>query len=483
MGRSYFPPPHRTGAGSCGLSERFRLSEQIAIQNAMTTSDEELRNGVHAYLRRHHPEICRHWFDRISVLGMEGGTLRLLVDEPVRLKYLQRTCVAAFTEAAQSVTGRLLAVRFIGPDGTGAEPMPAAVRSAGEAPHLLEEQIVLSPDYSFEAFVVGPGNRLAHAAAMAVASKLGRAYNPFFVHGGVGLGKTHLLQSICQQVLRQQPTARVSYISCHTFMDAFHECVKAGRMSEFRHRFRNVDLLVIDDIHFLSKHEQTQEEFFHTFNALHQSGRQIVLSSDAAPVEIPDLEERLVSRFNSGLVARMEKPCYETRVNILKAKARLHEMELPEEVPAYIAARIDSNIRELEGALTKVRGFAMATGRMIDLDLAKEAIGGDLLGQGNAQPNIQAILEAVVRYYDVKLSDLLGKRRHKSVALPRQVCMWLARRHTRYSLEEIGGYLGGRDHTTVLHAIRTIDSKQGQDDRLRADVDRLEQALRGNATE
>jgi len=182
-------------------------------------------------------------------------------------------------------------------------------------------------------------------------------------------------------------------------------------------------------------------------------------------------------------VARMEKPCYETRVNILKANARLHEMELPEEVPAYIAARIDSNIRELEGALTKVRGFAMATGRTIDLDLAKEAIGGDLLGQGSPQPNIQAILEAVVRYYDVKLSDLLGKRRHKSVALPRQVCMWLARRHTRYSLEEIGGYLGGRDHTTVLHAIRTIDSKQGQDDRLRADVDRLEQSLRGNATE
>jgi chromosomal replication initiator protein len=261
-------------------------------------------------------------------------------------------------------------------------------------------------------------------------------------------------------------------------MDAFHECVKAGRMSEFRHRFRNVDLLVIDDIHFLSKHEQTQEEFFHTFNALHQSGRQIVLSSDAAPVEIPDLEERLVSRFNSGLVARMERPCYETRVSILRTKASLHELQMPEEVPAYIAARIDSNIRELEGALAKVRGLALATGRTIDLELAKEAIGGDPIGHGNPQPNIQAILDAVSRYYDVKLTDLLGKRRHKSVALPRQVCMWLARRHTRYSLEEIGGYLGGRDHTTVLHAIRTVDSRQNQDDRLKADVDRLQQVLR-----
>jgi chromosomal replication initiator protein len=444
----------------------------------MRMNDDELRSGMHAYLRRNHPEICRHWFDRISVLGVEGGVLRLLVDEPVRLKYLQRTCVAPFTEAAQSVTGRLLAVRFIGPDGASAEPVVTPDRGSHESTVLRDEQVVLSPDYSFDSFVVGPGNRLAHAAAMAVASKLGRAYNPFFVHGGVGLGKTHLLQAICQQVLRQQPTARVSYISCNTFMDAFHECVKAGRMGEFRHRFRNVDLLVIDDIHFLSKHEQTQEEFFHTFNALHQSGRQIVLSSDAAPIEIPDLEERLVSRFNSGLVARVDRPCYETRVSILKAKARLHELEMPEEVPAYIAARIDSNIRELEGALAKVRGLALATGRPIDLDLAKQAIGGDPVSQGNPQPNIQAILDAVSRYYDVKLTDLLGKRRHKSVALPRQVCMWLARRHTRYSLEEIGGYLGGRDHTTVLHAIRTVDSKQGQDDRLKADVDRLQQALR-----
>jgi chromosomal replication initiator protein len=444
----------------------------------MRMNDDDLRSGMHAYLRRNHPEICRHWFDRISVLGVEGGLLRLLVDEPVRLKYLQRTCVAAFTEAAQSVTGRLLAVRFIGPDGAMPEPETSPDRMGHESPVLRDEQVVLSPDYSFESFVVGPGNRLAHAAAMAVASKLGRAYNPFFVHGGVGLGKTHLLQAICQQVLRQQPTARVSYISCNTFMDAFHECVKAGRMSEFRHRFRNVDLLVIDDIHFLSKHEQTQEEFFHTFNALHQSGRQIVLSSDAAPVEIPDLEERLVSRFNSGLVARVDRPCYETRVSILKAKARLHELEMPDEVPAYIAARIDSNIRELEGALAKVRGLALATGRSIDLDLAKEAIGGDPVSQGNPQPNIQAILDAVSRYYDVKLTDLLGKRRHKSVALPRQVCMWLARRHTRYSLEEIGGYLGGRDHTTVLHAVRTVDSRQVQDDRLKADVDRLQQVLR-----
>ena len=457
----------------------------------MSTNDKELQEKMYAYLRRHHPEICRHWFDQIAVAGVEGGLLRLVVDEPVRLKYLQRTCVASFTEAAQSASGRLMTVRFVGSDVEKVDTSVKLVRTTNalgatdhnnfsESPILLDEQMLLSPDYCFDGFVVGPGNRLAHAASLAVTSKLGRAYNPFFIHGSVGLGKTHLLQAICQATLRNQPSARILYISCNTFMDAFHESVKAGRMSEFRLRFRNVDLLVIDDIHFLSKREQTQEEFFHTFNMLHQSGRQIVLSSDAAPCEIPDLEERLVSRFNSGLVARIDRPCYETRVAILKAKAKLHDLQIPEDVAAYVAARIDSNIRELEGALTKIRGVALALGRTIDLDLAKEALGVNIQvgGSKNNQPSMQNILDSVAHYYDVKMSDLLGKRRHKSVVLPRQICMWLARRHTRYSLEEIGGYLGGRDHTTVLHAVRTVTTKSSLDECLRTDVARLEEGLK-----
>ena len=456
----------------------------------MSTADQELQQKMHAYLRRHHPEVCRHWFDQIKIAGVEGGLLRLVVDEPVRLKYLQRACVALFTEAAQSASGRLLTVRFVASE---VEKVDTSVKldrviknnfgeDVSEAPILIDEQLLLSPDYCFDAFVVGPGNRLAHAAAIAVTSKLGRAYNPFFVHGAVGLGKTHLLQSICQATLRNQPGARILYISCNTFMETFLECVKIGRMNDFRNRFRNVDLLVIDDIHFLSKREQTQEEFFHTFNMLHQSGRQIVLSSDAAPSDIPDLEQRLVSRFNSGLVARIDRPCYETRVSILKAKAKLHDLVLPEDVSAYVAARIDSNIRELEGALTKIRGFALATGRPIQLDLAKEALGVVALvsGSKNNHPSMQSILDSVVSYYDVKLSDLVGKRRHKSIVLPRQVCMWLARHHTRYSLEEIGGYLGGRDHTTVLHAVRTVTARSTMDDSLRADVARLEESLTSN---
>jgi chromosomal replication initiator protein len=246
-------------------------------------------------------------------------------------------------------------------------------------------------------------------------------------------------------------------------------------MQEFRHRFRTVDLLVIDDIHFLSKRDQTQEEFFHTFNALYQAGKQIVLSSDASPSEIPDLEVRLVSRFNCGLVTRVDRPCFETRVSILKSKAAMLNLAVPDEVPSYIASRIDSNIRDLEGALSKVRGYAMANSLSLSLDAAKAALSDDVPGPRTAlNPSVQMIIDAVTRYYDVKLSDLLSKRRHKSVALPRQVCMWLARKHTRYSLEEIGGYFGGRDHTTVLHAVRTISTKRDADTELAGALDRIE---------
>ena len=443
----------------------------------------ELRDRLLGYLRMHHAEICRHWFDQVEVAGVDGAMMSLLVEEPVRLSYLQRCCVPQFTEAAQAVTGRLIGVRFVGDRAAAPAPAPVASTATASTPSaeaMFDEQLLLSPDYVFETFVVGPNNRLAHAAAQAVASKPGRAYNPFFVHGGVGLGKTHLLQAVCQSMLRANPQARIAYISCSTFMDLFHEAVRAGRMQEFRHRFRNADMLVIDDIHFLSKYEQTQEEFFHTFNALYQAGRQIVLSSDAAPADIPDLEERLVSRFNCGLVARIDKPAYEARVAILKAKATLHDLQLPDDVPAYVAARIDSNIRELEGALTRLRGLAMANGVPITLDLAKQALtegraaqGGDAAGQ----PTIQQIIEAVTRYYDIKLADLMSKRRHKSVALPRQICMWLARKHTRFSLEEIGGYFGGRDHTTVMHAVRTVGERRQKDIALSSDVERIELTL------
>ena len=443
------------------------------------------RESLVDYLRKNHADICRHWFDDIEPSEIRDGVLRLIVREPVQLRYLQRCCGTHFTEAAQNVTGRLLVVRFVSPEDDAKYDPRAPVAPAvstpsdegSERPAWLDEQMLLSPDYTFGSFVIGPGNRLAHAAAQAVAQKPGRAYNPYFIHGGVGLGKTHLLHAICQELLRAQPNLRLCYISCNAFMDLFHEAVRAGRMNDFRNRFRTADVLVIDDIHFLSKHEQTQEEFFHTFNALYQLGKQIILSSDAAPTEIPDLEERLTSRFAAGLVARIERPCFETRISIIKSKAELHGVVLPDDVPSYIAAKIDTNIRELEGALTRVRGYAMAAGQPITLELAKQALEGESSSRSGNAPSLQSIIESVTRFYDVKLTELLSKRRHKSIAMPRQVCMYLARKHTRFSLEEIGGYFGGRDHTTVMHAVRTIEQKVGADSKLQAEVNRIEQDL------
>ena len=453
------------------------------LQRNDYTPEMTLQQDLITYLRHHHGNMCRQWFDDIEPIGVVNGVLRLLVNEPVQLRYLQRVCTDQFSEAAQAITGRLLSVHFVGSEEDrvpSATDLPSENMGAqDDGDPLFSEEMLLSPDYSFENFVVGPGNRLAHAAAMAVAEHPGRAYNPIFIHGGVGLGKTHLLQAMCQSILNRQPTTKICYTSCSNFMDWFIDAVKAGRMNEFRSRFRTTDILVIDDIHFLAKREQTQEEFFHTFNTLYQSGRQIILSSDAPPNDIPDLEERLVSRFNCGLVARVDKPCFETRVSILQSKAELQRLELPAEVPAYVAAKIDSNVRELEGALTRVRGYAMASGQPITLQLAKSALSDDGVtsGQTNGQPSIQSIIDTVTQYYDIKLTDLLSKRRHKSIALPRQVCMWLARRHTRFSLEEIGGYFGGRDHTTVMHAVRQITSKRENDPSLANDVERIERSL------
>jgi chromosomal replication initiator protein len=330
----------------------------------------------------------------------------------------------------------------------------------------------------FDSFVTGPCNRLPHAACVAVAEQPGKAYNPLFIHGGVGLGKTHLLQAVCQKVLERENDARILYLSCDSFINQFITAVETGDMNQFRYRYRNVELLVIDDIHFLAGRDRTQEEFFHTFNTLYQQHKQIILSADCPPSEIPELEERLVSRFNWGLVARIEKPCYETRVAILKKKARLRGLELPDDVLCHIAARVENNTRELEGAITKLQGMQLLTNGKLDLDMARQAL-GESATPDQRRVTIQQILDAVTKYYNVRLSDLQSKRRHKSIAFPRQVCMYLARRHTRYSLEEIGGYFGGRDHTTVLHAVRTVDDDCKSDREVAKQVNYLDSQLAG----
>jgi len=416
---------------------------------------------LHA-VRVQHPSLNRLWFDQLVARQLTNGVIQVTVTRASELNFCQSQCQQPFTAAAQQVTGRLVAVTF------HCENLPrGGVFNEGE------QAVPLNPDYTFENFVTGPCNRLPHAASVAVAEKPGNAYNPLFIHGGVGLGKTHLLQAVCQKVLEKYDEARILYLSCDSFINQFITAVETGDMAQFRHRYRHVDMIVIDDIHFLAGRDRTQEEFFHTFNTLYQSHKQIILSADAAPSEIPELEERLVSRFNWGLVARIEKPCYETRVAILQKKARMRGLVLPDDVICYIAAKIDNNTRELEGAITKVQGLGLLNDGQIDLELAKAAL-GETETPEQKRITIQQIFDAVTKYYNVRPADLQSKKRHKSIAFPRQVCMYLARRHTRYSLEEIGGYFGGRDHTTVLHAVRTIQQDCDDDREIAKQINHIE---------
>ncbi|HTL30878.1 MAG TPA: chromosomal replication initiator protein DnaA [Tepidisphaeraceae bacterium] len=416
-------------------------------------------------VRAQHPSLHRIWFDQMVPRQLTNGVVQVTVGTPAQLNFCQSQCQKPFTTAAQQVTGRLIAVTF------HCENLPR-----GGVFNDAEQPLLLNPDYTFENFVTGPCNRLPHAAAVAVGEQPGKAYNPLFIHGGVGLGKTHLLQAVCSKVLEREPDARILYLSCDSFINQFINAIETGDMNNFRFRYRQVDVLVIDDIHFLAGRDRTQEEFFHTFNTLYQNHKQIILSADCPPSEIPELEERLVSRFNWGLVARIEKPCYETRVAILKKKARMRGLELADDVVCYIAAKVENNTRELEGAITKVQGMGLLQNGVIDLELAKAAL-GDTATAEQRRVTIQMIFDAVTKYYNVRLSDLQSKKRHKSIAFPRQVCMYLARRHTRYSLEEIGGYFGGRDHTTVLHAVRTVDGDCKDDREIAKQLTHLETQL------
>jgi len=432
-----------------------------------TSFDPSAWQQVLQLVRSQQPALNRVWFDQMTPRQLTSGVIQVTVPTQAQLNFCQSHCQQPFTTAAQQITGRLVAVSF-----HCEQLITGGVFNEGDQP------LPLSPDYTFENFVTGPCNRLSHAASVAVAEQPGKAYNPLFIHGGVGLGKTHLLQAVCQKLLERNGDARILYLSCDSFINQYIQAVSTGEMQQFRNRYRHVDVLVIDDIHFLTAKEQSQEEFFHTFNTLYQLQKQIILSADCPPSEIPALEERLVSRFNWGLVARIEKPCYETRCAILKKKARMRGLALPDDVNCYIASKIENNTRELEGAITKIQGMSLLQDGRIDLDLAKAAL-GETATPEQKRITIQQIMDAVTKYYNVRPADLQSKKRHKSIAFPRQVCMFLARRHTRYSLEEIGGYFGGRDHTTVLHAIRTVDTDCHNDKEIAGQVNHIESQVVG----
>ena len=465
----------------------------------MSDQDPKIWAGVLSHLRSEHPALCRHWFDDLVPLGVQRGTFGVRTDSPIRRDYLLSNALDGFNDAMRTVTGQLLPVRFLTPDEAWNTPtnakaprstapqadpnsLPAPIAtSAPSAPHAAPsyepsmahiaserdrlggpDALPINPDYTFEHFVQGNNNQLAYSAARAVAENPGHAYNPLFVYGDVGLGKTHLLQAICLSLMQSRPGMRMLYVSCDGFLTRFMSAVQSGKMPEFRQMFRDVDLLVIDDIQFLANRDRTQEEFFHTFNALYQAKKQIVLSSDAPPAEIPDLEARLVSRFNWGLVTDIKKPGYETRVEILRRKAAMRGQALPTEVAEEVARLFDSNIRELEGAITRLQLFANIKKQEITLALAREALADHIPPSEIKPPTIDGIIESVADYFQIKRTDILGKRKLRSVARPRQIAMFLARENTNLSFEEIGIHFGGRDHTTVMHAVSKIKELRGE---------------------
>jgi len=431
----------------------------------------DIWDKVLRHFQKHHHQYWRNWFEQIEPIGLNNGVLRVGVPELSWQQYLRQTCNDSLKEAAQHITGHLISLEYI---HTERENWDTA--DLGDFDDDNTDLFYYNPDYTFDNFVVGSCNRLAHAACIAVSESPGRVYNPLFIHGSVGLGKTHLLQSICQAMLKQSKHTHIAYLTCEAFVNDFIRAVEQGKLHDFRYQYRYVDTIVIDDIQFLSERESSQEEFFHTFNSLYQGRKQIILSADCQPADIPNLEERLVSRFNQGLVARIDKPCYETRMAILYKKAALRSFAPPEEVISFIARKIDGNTRELEGALTKVHGLAMLEDGVITLDLAHQALGEEPTPP-HRQITITQIIDAITDHFSVKLSDLQGKRRSRSIAYPRQICMYLARDLTKHSLEEIGGHFGGRDHTTVMHAYRNIDKLCDHDETVRATVDKLAASL------
>lgn len=334
----------------------------------------------------------------------------------------------------------------------------------------------LIPRYNFENFVVGASNQFAHAASLAVANQPGEHYNPLFIYGGVGLGKTHLINAIGHRIVDKRPALKVFYLSSESFMNELIGSLRRDRMDEFKIRFRNIDVLILDDVQFIAGKERTQEEFFHTFNSLYESHKQIVITSDKFPKEIPALEDRLRNRFEWGLIADIQPPDVETRVAILQKKAEAEGVSLPHEVAIFLASHIDSNVRELEGSLTRLGAFASLTKASITIDLAKEVLQNTLKG-AHREVTIENIQKTICDYFNIKIGDLKAKRRTRNIALPRQVAMYLCRKYTSTSFPAIGYKFGGRDHSTVIHASKTIEKKIKEDPYMQATIEKLEKNL------
>ena len=375
--------------------------------------------------------------------------------------------------AIEQVTGKQFKILFTDSNSAASQPEPAKVTVPAEYIGNL------NPRYTFDTFVVGPTNKMAHAVSVAVAESPGGAYNPLFLYGGAGLGKTHLMHSIAHHIINNRPDLRVLYVTSEKFTNELINSIKNDRNEEFRNKYRNVDILLIDDIQFIAGKERTQEEFFHTFNSLHEANKQIIISSDRPPKEIPTLEDRLRSRFEMGLITDIQAPDFETRIAILRKKAQMENIEVSNEVTNYIAKNIKSNIRELEGALTRVIAYSSLTNRTISFDLAVEALKDIITTTKNEEITVNRIKEKVASVFNIKMEDFNSKKRTRSIAYPRQIAMYLSRELTDLSLPKIGEEFGGRDHTTVIHAHDKIVKDIQVNEEIKSKIEKIILDLKG----
>ncbi|MEE6635691.1 chromosomal replication initiator protein DnaA [Limosilactobacillus pontis] len=406
-----------------------------------------------------------------KAISLSQNQLTVLTPTQIHQEFWRKNLDAKLREYARAELGHDIEPRYV----LKSEITPTPDKNAAGIP-TFEMDTPLNPHYNFNTFVVGEGNKMAHAAAYAVAESPGGLYNPLFIYGGVGLGKTHLMEAIGNHMLQANPKAKVKYITSEEFTNDFINSIQSNSMEKFREEYRNLDLLLIDDIQFLATKEGTQLEFFYTFNALHDRKKQIVMTSDRIPNEIPELQDRLVSRFRWGLPVEITPPDLETRIAILRSKVEEDHIQIGNDTLNYIAGQIDTNIRELEGALNQVQAFANLSGEPITPHLASQALKG-LRQKQQTTISIAEIQKQVASFYNITQSDILGKKRVKQIVVPRQIAMYLSRELTDFSLPKIGNEFGGKDHTTVLHAIDKIEAALKKDTDLQRDINNLKERL------
>ncbi|NIO06211.1 MAG: chromosomal replication initiator protein DnaA [Proteobacteria bacterium] len=426
------------------------------------------------------PQSFETWIKPIKPLSIDNNEIQIQVPNRFFQDWIQDNYLSLIQTCLLEECEQHLTVSFVINPPTEHVPSPGAQSNQPITASSTLWKSPFNPKYTFDSFVVGPSNQFANAACLAVANLPGKNYNPLFIYGGVGLGKTHLLHAIGSHVLQKSiipDSSSVSYLSSEDFTNELINSIRYERMDEFRNRFRRINILLIDDIQFIAGKERTQAEFFHIFNSLYENRKQIVVTSDKFPRDIPNLEERLSSRFEWGLVADIQAPDVETKVAILKKKAFAERINLPNDVAFFLATNIDSNIRILEGSLTRIGAFASLTNIEITLEMAKEVL-KNMVREENQTIPVEAIQKTVASFFNIRFADLKAKKKNKSFVLPRQVAMYLSRKLTGLSLQEIGEKFGGKDHTTVLHAIKKIEQKSVEDPALKENLGKLTRNIR-----